>query len=91
MHERDAQLRGALGRGGGHAGRQQADLQADALRPDHDDAVPDVELLAFAAVAVQHDASIRQDAVDVEQHEPDTRLPVALNCQVSSLESRISI
>ena len=88
MHQRDAELRGALGRGGRHAGRQQADLQPDALRPDHDDAVPDVELLAFAAVAMQHDPPVRQDAVDVEQDQPDARGPL-INCQVSSLKSGI--
>ena len=71
MHKRDAQLRGALGRRGRHAGRQEADLQADALRPDHDDTVPDVELLAFAAVAVQHDSPVREDAIDIEQDQSD--------------------
>ena len=75
---------------GDSACRQQPDLQADALRPHHDDAVADVELLALAAVAVQHDAAVGQDAVDVEQHEPNPRGPFldrTLNHELLNRES----
>ena len=89
MHERDAELRGPLGGGGRQAGRQEPDFQADTLRPHHDNAVPDVELLAFAAVAVQDHAPVRQYPVDVKEHEPDPRrafLDRTLNHEISNPE-----
>ena len=52
VHERDAELRGAVRSWSADVPRrQEADREAGALRPDDGDAVPDVERLALGAVA----------------------------------------
>ena len=71
IDQRDAQLRGAVRRGRRIARRQEADLEAGALRPDHRDAVPDGERLALRAVRVHHHDAVGEHAVDVEQQQLD--------------------
>ena len=83
LHDQaDGELRGALGRGGGLAGRQEAALDPRLAGVHDARAVADVERLRLGAVAVQHDAAVGQDAVDVEQQQPDAgrlRLECALH------------
>ena len=58
-HDRDPELRRALGRRRRRARRQQPDLDAGPQRPHDRGAVADVELLRFGAVGVHDDACRR--------------------------------
>ena len=71
VHERDAELSGALCGRGGRPRRQEPDVEAKPERPHDGRTVLDVEQLAFRAVRVQQQLAVGEDAVDVEQDEPD--------------------
>ena len=55
--------------------REQADAQADALRPDDRRAVLDVEALRLGAVGVHQHLAVGEHAVHVEQQQLDARGP----------------